>query len=113
MATQDDEAPALADRRYPWTDTDAEARISQYTAGDNSSVFGLANLLFRNYDQLCRALRDLGWHVDLPVYIEDKAGTTWTGTIKKGRVEHRMVVHSYQGEALIINVAPVKKDEPA
>ena len=108
----DEKALGMADKVFPWDDTEAEARISHYTADKEANVYGLANLLFRNYDQLCRALRDLGWTVDLPVYISNEiAGTTWIGTIIRGDRRLRMVVHSYPrglDTALVINVDEAK-----
>jgi hypothetical protein len=109
--TQDDICPAKASATIVWSDTDAEARISQYTSGDGGNpIYGMAGLLFRNYDQLCRCLRDLGWHVDLPVYIVGPGGTTYIGTIKKDQTELRMVVHAevLPDPALVVNVGPVK-----
>jgi len=110
MITDDstpNQLPQVADRCYPFDDTAAEARICEFTARAGS-MLGLANLLFLNYNQLVRALRDMGWNVNLPVHIEGPAGTTWAGTIQKGKERFRMVVHSYQGEALVINIGPDK-----
>lgn len=88
------QTPALAAKIPPLNDDEAAARATEMTV---ESVDGLIGSIWQNVNQLSRALEEVGWRLEAPVYGESSAATTWIGKAAHRERMMKIVLNAYQG----------------
>jgi len=88
------QTPALAGKIPPLNDEEAAARATEMTL---EGIEGLVGSIWKNIEQLRRAMLEAGWKLESPVYGESPAAVTWVGKAIRRERMIKMVMNSYGG----------------